>query len=94
MSLMGKILRIADVYEALTSERAYRSRSFTPNEALRRMWSEKGKSFDTALLKCVISMMGISIGSVVELDSGEIGLVTGYPDESEKGLPFGHAHDR
>ncbi len=88
ISLMGKILRIVDVYEALTSERAYRPRAFTPNEALRRMWSEGEKSFDTLLLKSFINMMGIyPIGSVVELDSGEIGLVIDYPDEPDKAFP-------
>lgn len=88
LSLLGKILRIADVYEALTSERVYRPRAFTPDEALRRMWSERGKSFDTVLLKSFINMMGIyPIGSIVELDTGEVGLVMEYPDESEKSLP-------
>ncbi len=88
LSLLGKILRIADVYEALTSERVYRSRAFTPDEALRRMWSERGKSFDTVLLKSFINMMGIyPIGSIVELNTGEVGLVMEYPDESEKSLP-------
>jgi HD-GYP domain-containing protein (c-di-GMP phosphodiesterase class II) len=50
LSLMGKILHIADVYEALTAERIYRPKSFTPDEALRKMWGEAGKSFDLFLL--------------------------------------------
>lgn len=89
LSLMGKILRIADVYEALTAERVYRPRSFTPDEALRRMWSERGKSFDPLLLKSFINMLGIyPVGSFVELDSGEIGLVMEYPDELDKTRPL------
>jgi hypothetical protein len=88
LSLFGKILRIADVYDALTSERIDNSSTLTPDEALRRMWSEKGRSFDTILLKNFINMMGIyPIGSIVELDGGEVGIVMDYPDESEKGLP-------
>ncbi len=88
LSLIGRILRIVDVYEALTAERSYRPRSFSPDEALRRMWSERGKSFDTPLLKSFINMMGIyPIGSVVEMDSGEIGVVMDYTDESQKALP-------
>ena len=72
LSLMGKILRIADVYEALTASRAYRPRSFTPDEALRMMWSEVGKSFDPILLKSFITMMGIyPVGSFVELNMVE-----------------------
>lgn len=89
VSLLGKILRIADFYEALTSERAYRPRSYTPNEALRRMWDLAGKNFDPALLKCFIGMMGIyPIGSIVALESGELGMVMEYPDESRKDQPL------
>ena len=89
LSLMGKILRIADVYEALTAERGYRPRSFLPDEALRMMWGSAGKSFDTILLKRFIHMMGIyPIGSVVELSDGNIGLVMDYPDETERTLPL------
>ena len=89
MSLLGKILRIADVYEALTAERGYRPRSFLPDEALKIMWGSAGKSFDTILLKRFIHMMGIyPIGSVVELSDGNIGLVMDYPDETERTLPL------
>ena len=89
LSLMGKILRIADVYEALTADRVYRTRPFTPEEALRRMWGEAGKSFDLLLLKSFINMMGIyPVGSIVEMDSGEMGLVMEYPDETDKSLPI------
>ena len=89
VSLLGKILRIADVYEALTSERAYRPRAFTPDEALRRMWGDAGKIFDPILLKSFITMMGIyPIGSVVELRNGELGMVMEYLDESRKDRPL------
>jgi HD-GYP domain-containing protein (c-di-GMP phosphodiesterase class II) len=89
ISLLGKILRIADVYEALTAERAYRPRSFTPDEALRKMWSEGEKSFDLILLKSFIRMMGIyPIGSFVELNDGRNALVMDYPEGTQKGLPL------
>lgn len=88
-SLMGKILHIADVYEALTSERNYRLTSYVPDQALRKMWGEAGKSFDMILLKRFINMMGVyPIGSVLELSDGSIGLVMDYPDESERTLPL------
>jgi HD-GYP domain-containing protein (c-di-GMP phosphodiesterase class II) len=89
LSLLGKILRIADVYEALTAERVYRPIYLTPDEALRKMWGVAGKSFDRILLKRFIHMMGIyPIGSVVELSDGSIGLVMDYPDETERTLPL------
>jgi HD-GYP domain-containing protein (c-di-GMP phosphodiesterase class II) len=88
LSLMGKILRIADVYEALTADRIYRPRSFTPDEALRKMWSEIGKSFDPILLKSFIFMMGIyPVGSLVELNDGRTALVVDYPEGSPKDMP-------
>lgn len=89
LSLQGKILHIADVYETLTSELMDHPDIPTPEEALRRMWGEREKRFDTVLLKCFISMMGLHpIGSIVELDSGEMGLVLEYPDQSLKDLPL------
>ncbi|TFH03682.1 MAG: HD domain-containing protein [Methanosarcina sp.] len=89
LSLTGKILRIVDVYEALTSQRIYRSRAFAPDEALRKMWSVMGKSFEPVLLKSFIKMMGIyPIGSIVELSDGNIALVMDYPEDSQKELPL------
>jgi HD-GYP domain-containing protein (c-di-GMP phosphodiesterase class II) len=89
LSLIGKILHIADTYEALTAETVYRPKSFTPDEALKKMWAEAGESFDKILLKRFIHMMGIyPIGSVVELNDGSIGLVMDYPDETERSLPL------
>lgn len=88
LSLIGKILHIADVYEAMTAETVYRAKSFTPDEALRQMWDEAGKSFDRILMKRFIHMMGIyPIGSIVELSDGNKALVMDYPDENERSLP-------
>ncbi|HNY49778.1 MAG TPA: HD domain-containing protein [Smithella sp.] len=89
LSLIGKILHIADVYEAMTHERVYRTNYFTPDIVLKKMWEEAGKSFDRILLKRFIHMMGIyPIGSVVELSNGSIGLVMDYPDENERSQPL------
>lgn len=89
LSLIGKILHIADVYEGLTAETIYRPKALTPGEALLKMWDEAGKSYDKILLKRFIHMMGIyPIGSIVELSDKSIGLVMDYPDESERTLPL------
>jgi HD-GYP domain-containing protein (c-di-GMP phosphodiesterase class II) len=88
VTLFGKILRIVDTYDALTSERAYRPRSFSPNEALKLMWSKVGEDYDPILLKTFINMMGLyPVGTIVKLDSGELGLVVDYPNEDEKTRP-------
>ncbi len=89
LSLLGKILRIADVYEALTSVRAYRPQPYLPDQALRAMWLDGGAKFDVVLLKSFIGMMGIyPIGSVVELRDGGLGIVMDYPAESGPGHPL------
>lgn len=88
LTLFVKILRIADTYDALTADRAYRPRSFSPDEALRMMWEKAGVEFDPILLKIFINMMGLyPVGTVLKLDSGELGLVVDYPNESEKTRP-------
>ena len=89
LSLFGKILRIADVYDALTSERSYRPRAFSPEEALRNMWKARGTNFDPVLLKIFVDMIGIyPVGTILELDSREIGLVMDYPVGSDKTSPL------
>jgi hypothetical protein len=88
LTLFGKILRIADTYDALTAERAYRPRAFSPDEALRMMWERVGIEYDPVLLKSFINMMGLyPVGTVLKLDGGELGLVVDYPSESERTRP-------
>ncbi|MBP1710082.1 MAG: metal dependent phosphohydrolase, partial [Deltaproteobacteria bacterium] len=73
----------------LTAQRAYRTRAFAPDEALRKMWSERGQKFDPILLKSFIRMMGIyPVGSMVELSDGNFALVMDYPEESRNDLPL------
>lgn len=88
-TLFGRILRIVDAYDALTSHRSYRSREFVPAEALSLMWAKAGKDFDPLLLKVFINMMGLyPIGSLLKLDTGEVALVKEYPDETERTRPL------
>ena len=46
--LHARVLALADVFDALTTDRPYR-RAFTPHEALRMMREDSGASFDPAL---------------------------------------------
>jgi HD-GYP domain-containing protein (c-di-GMP phosphodiesterase class II) len=88
ITLFGKILRIADTYDALTSERKYRPRAFSPDEAIKLMWSKVGEEFDPILLKTFITMMGLyPVGTILKLDTGELSLVVDYPSEDEKTRP-------
>ena len=76
LSLFGRIIAIADVFDAITSPRVYRHVAFTPDQALNMMLDGAGTDFDPILLKIFINMLGVyPIGSLLELDTGELALV-------------------
>jgi len=76
VSLFGRIITIADVFDAITSPRVYRHMAFSPDQALNIMLDGAGTDFDPILLKMFINMLGVyPIGSLLELDTGELGLV-------------------
>jgi len=88
VSLFGRILQIADVYDAITSPRAYRSSYMSPDQAIAFMMKSAGKDFDPVLLKVFAIMMGTyPVGTLLELDTGEVGIVSDYPMESGGHLP-------
>ena len=88
VSLFGRILQIGDVYDAITSPRAYRSSYLSPDQAIGFMMRGAGKDFDPVLLKVFAIMMGTyPVGSLLELDTGEMGIVADYPMESGGHLP-------
>jgi putative nucleotidyltransferase with HDIG domain len=75
LTLFGKIIKIVDCYDAMTTPRAYRKKSYRPEQALAIMVREKN-GFDPILLKVFIGIMGIyPIGSLVLLDTNEMGVV-------------------
>lgn len=49
--LFSRIIAIADVYDALTSQRPYRDKEFTEIEALEVIESESGRKFDPVLVR-------------------------------------------
>ena len=88
LSLFGRIIAIADVYDALTSPRTYRPTAFSPEKVLAYMLQGSGKDFDPILLKVFINMVGAyPVGTLVELDTGEKGLVLPSSGEENKGRP-------
>ena len=83
-SLTGRILMIADCYDAMTSSRVYRRQPIAPEKALKRMFSKSGQSFDPVLLKLFVNCVGIlPIGSLVLLDSHELAVVV-RPSENRQ----------
>ncbi|UCF94514.1 MAG: HD-GYP domain-containing protein [Desulfobacterales bacterium] len=88
ISLFGRILTIADVYDAITSPRIYRPTSMSPDEALGLMLSDSGKHFDPVLLKVFINMLGVyPVGTLLTLDTGEIGLALHSSIETDRARP-------
>ncbi|OQY03387.1 MAG: hypothetical protein B6I22_11775 [Desulfobacteraceae bacterium 4572_123] len=87
-SLFGRILAIADVFDAISSPRVYRLTSLSPDRALGLMMKGAGKEFDPILLKWFVNMLGVyPVGTVLKLDSGELGLVMETPAEFDKARP-------
>jgi HD-GYP domain-containing protein (c-di-GMP phosphodiesterase class II) len=76
LSLTGRILTIADCYDAMTSSRVYRREPMSPSKVLNMMFSKSGKAFDAVLLKLFVNCVGIiPIGSLVMLETSELAVV-------------------
>lgn len=89
ISLFGRIIAIADVYDALTSARVYRKEALSPDRALGMMLKESGVVFDPVLLKVFINMLGVyPVGTVLELDTGEKALVSKPPSGKNMDRPW------
>lgn len=73
--LYSMIAGIVDVYDAMTSDRVYH-KATPPADALKTIYFRKDTLFGHELVEKFIQCIGIyPIGSLVELNTGEIGLV-------------------
>lgn len=74
-SAMARIISLADVYDALTSDRSYKD-AILPNKALAIMYGMREQDFDPLELQNFIKCLGIfPSGSLVKLNSGFYGVV-------------------
>ncbi len=53
----ARIIAVADTYEAMTSDRAYRA-ALTPAEAIRQLRESAGTQFDPAVVDALIRVVG------------------------------------
>lgn len=85
MTFFGRVIGIADCYDALTSSRVYNRVPYSPEKALKFMLSKSGRAFDPLLLKVFVNSIGIfPVGTVVLLDTNELGVVVKVSGNIEK----------
>ena len=71
----GRIGGIVDCYDAITSDRIYK-KGISAYDALKKMYEWRDSAFDGVLVEKFIQCMGIyPIGSLVEMNTGSIGVV-------------------
>jgi putative nucleotidyltransferase with HDIG domain len=76
LGLFGRIIQIADSYDAMTTAKIYKKNPYTPEQSLAIMLRERVIHFDPLLLKILIGVVGIyPIGSLVLLDTHELGII-------------------
>jgi HD-GYP domain-containing protein (c-di-GMP phosphodiesterase class II) len=73
--LLGQIAGIVDFYVSITTPRPY-AQPVSPSNAAYMLYRQQGRHFSEELVKCFIQTVGTyPTGSLVELSSGEIGIV-------------------
>jgi HD-GYP domain-containing protein (c-di-GMP phosphodiesterase class II) len=93
LDLYSNIITIADRYDTMTSLQVYEPVPKPPEVALRLLDQSAGSGVDPSLLKVFIRMTGIyPIGSMVILDTGEMGVVcrgnAEFPDRPKVSLIY------
>jgi HD-GYP domain-containing protein (c-di-GMP phosphodiesterase class II) len=72
----GQVAALCDVYDAMTSDRCY-AKGMPPHEGIRKIHEWAGMHFPPDIVQGFIRSMGIyPVGTVVQLDTREIGVVT------------------
>jgi len=84
ISLFGRIVTIADFYDALVRPRVYHRFPYVSEKILEIMLERSGKDFDPAIVKVFINMIGVfPLGTLALLDTNEMGIVTQIQEDTE-----------
>ncbi|MGC6416074.1 MAG: HD-GYP domain-containing protein [Bradymonadia bacterium] len=80
-NFMTHIIRMASRYDDLTTNKDDRS-ALRPDEAMKTILADRGQVYDHFLAELFVNAIGIyPVGTLVELDTGEVGLVVNLPTE-------------
>jgi HD-GYP domain-containing protein (c-di-GMP phosphodiesterase class II) len=84
IALFGRIVAIADFYDAWVRPRAYPRFPYVSEKMLGIMLERSGKDFDPAIVKVFINMIGVfPIGTLALLNTNEMGIVIQVQEDSE-----------
>jgi putative nucleotidyltransferase with HDIG domain len=91
--LGARILAVADVYDALTSERPYRA-AMTQEQAIDIIQKETGRHFDPDVVKAFLQVVGqeqsaLGVDETKKAHIGIRGNVVNFPVTAEKASPTG-----
>lgn len=87
ISLWGRMAAVADVYDAISSDRPYH-KALHPSEAMRKIFEWGKYHFDPQIIQAFVRTLGIyPVGSLVSLSSGRLAVVREHhPDRLLKPL--------
>ncbi|MBI5376589.1 MAG: HD-GYP domain-containing protein [Candidatus Schekmanbacteria bacterium] len=75
ISTFGMMTAVADVYDAITSDRVY-NKALNPFEGLRKLYTEKGHQFHPTIFEHFVYSIGLfPLGSLVQLKNSLIGII-------------------
>jgi HD-GYP domain-containing protein (c-di-GMP phosphodiesterase class II) len=75
IGLFGSIAGLADCFDAMIHARTY-GEVFSPSNALNYLYNARNRLFDGPLVEQFVQCIGIfPVGALVELNSGEVGIV-------------------
>jgi putative nucleotidyltransferase with HDIG domain len=84
ITLFGRIITLADFYDALVRPRVYNRFPYVSEKILGIMLERSGKDFDPSLVKVFINMIGIfPLGTLVLLNTNEMGIVIQIQEDVE-----------
>lgn len=74
--LFSKLIMIADVFDALTSDRVYR-KGLSPSEAVEYIMGNSGQMFDPEVVDIFLKKVApYPVGSAIQLSDNRVGIVT------------------